>query len=227
MIAAGLIIYAGALTWCVCTLSPTSDYFVAILPTLLVGSIGTGLVFVAATAVGVHGVAPQQSGSAAGLLNAGTQVGASVGLSALAAIAAIVTRSHLAGHTTPTALTDGYAAGLLAGRRSSRSVPWSRCSLSTSGSVPTTFPVTRQRCPKGAGVIQAGTISLADQLELERVVWTMGRCLDERDLEGLRHLFTADATVITGETANGHNALVEQARRRHSTMPVCSTSSPT
>jgi hypothetical protein len=115
VIAAGLIIYAGALTWCVCTLSPTSDYFVAILPTLLVGSIGTGLVFVAATAVGVHGVAPQQSGSAAGLLNAGTQVGASVGLSALAAIAAIVTRSHLAGHTTPTALTDGYAAGLLAG----------------------------------------------------------------------------------------------------------------
>ena len=65
-------------------------------------------------------------------------------------------------------------------------------------------------------MIQAGTISLADQLELERVVWTMGRCLDERDLEGLRHLFTADATVITGETANGHNALVEQARRRHS-----------
>ena len=115
VIAAGLIIYAGALTWCVCTLSPTSDYFVAILPTLLVGSIGTGLVFVAATAVGVHGVAPQQSGSAAGLLNAGTQVGASVGLSALAAIAAIVTRSHLRGHRAATALSDGYIAGLLAG----------------------------------------------------------------------------------------------------------------
>jgi predicted MFS family arabinose efflux permease len=115
VIGAGLILYAGALTWCACTLSPTSDYVVAILPTLLVGSFGTGLVFVASTAVGVHGVAPQQSGSAAGLLNAGTQVGASVGLSALAAIAAIVTRSHLRGHTAATALSDGYIAGLLAG----------------------------------------------------------------------------------------------------------------
>jgi MFS family permease len=64
VIAAGFILYAGALTWCACTLSPTSDYFVAILPTLLVGSFGTGLIFVASTAVGVHGVAPQQSGSA-------------------------------------------------------------------------------------------------------------------------------------------------------------------
>lgn len=115
VIGAGLILYAGALTWCACTLSPTSDYVVAILPTLLVGSFGTGLVFVASTAVGVHGVAPQQSGSAAGLLNAGTQVGASVGLSALAAIAAIVTRSHLRGHRAATALSDGYIAGLLAG----------------------------------------------------------------------------------------------------------------
>jgi EmrB/QacA subfamily drug resistance transporter len=115
VIAAGLILYAGALTWCACTLSPTSDYFVTTLPTLLVGSFGTGLIFVASTAVGVHGVAPQKSGSAAGLLNAGTQVGASVGLSALAAIAAIVTRSHLQGHTAATAMTDGYIGGLLAG----------------------------------------------------------------------------------------------------------------
>jgi hypothetical protein len=54
----------------------------------------------ASTAVGVHGVAPQQSGSAAGLL---------------AAIAAIVTRSHPQGHTAATAMTDGYVAGLLGG----------------------------------------------------------------------------------------------------------------
>ena len=37
------------------------------------------------------------------------------GESGLAAIASIVTRSRLPGHTVATALTDGYAAGLLAG----------------------------------------------------------------------------------------------------------------
>ena len=40
---------------------------------------------------------------------------AALGLAALAAIASIVTRNHLPGHTMAAALTDGYAAGLLVG----------------------------------------------------------------------------------------------------------------
>jgi hypothetical protein len=36
-------------------------------------------------------------------------------VAALAAIASIVTRTHLPGHAITTALTDGYVAGLLAG----------------------------------------------------------------------------------------------------------------
>jgi SnoaL-like domain len=59
-------------------------------------------------------------------------------------------------------------------------------------------------------------MSITDQLELERTVWSLGRCLDERDFDGLRQLFTEDATVTTAATASGHDALVEQARRRHS-----------
>ena len=42
-------------------------------------------------------------------------VGAAVGLSALASIAAIVTRGQLQGDAPATALTNGYVAGLLAG----------------------------------------------------------------------------------------------------------------
>jgi hypothetical protein len=42
-------------------------------------------------------------------------VGASIGLSALAAIASIVTKDHLVSHTAASALTDGDVAGLLAG----------------------------------------------------------------------------------------------------------------
>jgi hypothetical protein len=55
-----------------------------------------------------------------------------------------------------------------------------------------------------------------DRLELERTVWSLGRCLDERDFDGLRQIFTADATVTTAATASGLDAVVEQARRRHS-----------
>jgi EmrB/QacA subfamily drug resistance transporter len=115
VIAAGLITYAGGLAWCGSTLSATSAYLVAILPTLVVGGFGAGLVFLGATAVSVHGVAPQESGSAASLQNAGIQVGASIGLSALAAAASIVTKHRLADHTTAVALSDGYVAGLLIG----------------------------------------------------------------------------------------------------------------
>jgi hypothetical protein len=58
---------------------------------------------------------------------------------------------------------------------------------------------------------------LADRLRIEEHISTLGRCLDERDFEAIRRLFTADATVTTpGGTATGHDALVEQARRRHS-----------
>ena len=58
--------------------------------------------------------------------------------------------------------------------------------------------------------------ALADRLELERTVWSLGRCLDERDFDGLVRLFTADATVTTAATARGRDAVIEQARRRHS-----------
>jgi EmrB/QacA subfamily drug resistance transporter len=113
VIAAGLILYAGAMAWCASQLTPASDYFAVILPALLVAGIGSGLVFVAATAVAVHGVAPRDSGAAAGLLNTGLQVGAALGLSALASIASTVTRDHRTGHTVAAALTDGYASGLV------------------------------------------------------------------------------------------------------------------
>ena len=56
-----------------------------------------------------------ESGAAAGVFNASIQVGAAIGLSALASIAAIVTRAQLQGHTMATALTNGYVAGLTAG----------------------------------------------------------------------------------------------------------------
>jgi EmrB/QacA subfamily drug resistance transporter len=115
VISAGLILFAAGLAWCAAQLTPASAYAVAMLPTLLAGGLGTGLVYVGSTAVGMHGVAPHDSGAAAGMLNTGIQVGAALGISALASVASIVTRNHVPGHTMASALTDGYVAGLAAG----------------------------------------------------------------------------------------------------------------
>ena len=58
---------------------------------------------------------------------------------------------------------------------------------------------------------------LIDRQHIVDLVTSVGRCLDERDFEGLRSLFTDDATVTTpGGTVSGHDALVAQARRGHS-----------
>ena len=115
VIAAGMALCAGGLAWYVAALTPTSNYVAAMLPAMLAGGIGTGLTFVGCTVTGMQAVPPQDTGIAAGLLNTSLQTGSALGLAALAAIASIVTRSHLPGHTPAVALTDGYIAGLLAG----------------------------------------------------------------------------------------------------------------
>jgi EmrB/QacA subfamily drug resistance transporter len=114
VIAAGMFVFACGLGWCATMLSPSSDYFTVILPALIVAGLGGGLTFVGATAVGLHGVADHESGAAAGVFNASIQVGAAVGLSALASIAAIVTRGQQQSHSAAAALTNGYVAGLSA-----------------------------------------------------------------------------------------------------------------
>ena len=115
VIAAGMIICAGGLAWYVVALTPTSNYYAVMLPAMLAGGAGTGLTFVGCTVVGMRAVAARDTGIAAGLLNTSLQSGSALGLAALAAIASMVTRSHLPGHTMAVALTDGYIAGLLAG----------------------------------------------------------------------------------------------------------------
>jgi hypothetical protein len=115
VIAGGMILFAGGLAWYVAELTPASSYLTVMVPAMLANGIGAGLTFVGCTATGLRGIEPRDSGIAAGLLNTSLQTGNALGLAALAAIASIVTRKHLTGHTAATALTDGYVAGLLAG----------------------------------------------------------------------------------------------------------------
>jgi EmrB/QacA subfamily drug resistance transporter len=115
VVAAGMLISAGGLAWDSAMLTPTSNYFAVLLPAMLACGVGAGLTFVGCTSLGMRGVAPRDSGVAAGLLNTSVQCGAALGLAALAAIASAVTRSDQTGHAHAVALTNGYVAGLLAG----------------------------------------------------------------------------------------------------------------
>jgi hypothetical protein len=115
VIAAGMLLCAGALAWDAALLTPESGYFSVLFPALLASGFGSGLIFVGCTVIGMRGVAPRDAGVASGLLNTSVQLGGALGLAALAAIAGIVTRSQLPGHAVATALTDGYAAGLAGG----------------------------------------------------------------------------------------------------------------
>ncbi len=92
-------------------------------PFVLIG-LGMGLAVTPIAVAGTAGVLPRDAGLASGLLNTSRTVGASIGLAALATIAATRTASALAGKVataahTAAALTDGYtlafaiAAGLL------------------------------------------------------------------------------------------------------------------
>jgi len=110
-----MIICAGGLAWYLVALTPASNYYAVMLPVMLAGGAGTGLTFVGCTVVGRRAVAPRDTGIAASLLSTSLQSGSALGLAALAAIASMVTRSHLPGHTMAVGLTDGYVAGLLAG----------------------------------------------------------------------------------------------------------------
>nr|WSY51620.1 MFS transporter [Streptomyces sp. NBC_00886] len=91
-------------------LGPTTNAWAVLLPAQLVAGFGLGLSFVTATIVGVRGVAPQDTGIAAGLINTGQQVGGALGLSALAAVA-LATLDD--GRQTPAMLTDSYTVGLI------------------------------------------------------------------------------------------------------------------
>ncbi len=71
-------------------------------------SVGFGLCLGPVVSTATAGVAPGETGTASGLLNSSRQIGASIGLAALATVA-----QHRTGHVaTPQALNAGYALGL-------------------------------------------------------------------------------------------------------------------
>ncbi len=112
LILAGTLVAAAGLAW-MAGITPSSSYVANLLgPFILIG-LGMGLTVTPVAVAGTAGVAPAEAGLASGLLNTSRTVGASIGLAALATLAANRTSRALSsapgpGHA-PAALTDGYA----------------------------------------------------------------------------------------------------------------------
>jgi EmrB/QacA subfamily drug resistance transporter len=89
-------------------------YVTDVLPsTLLIGA-GVGTAFPALMTLSMSGATPEDAGLASGLVNTTMQVGAALGLAVLATVSATRTEGLLAdGHSTDSALTDGYRLAFL------------------------------------------------------------------------------------------------------------------
>lgn len=103
----GALLATAGLAW-FALISPDGSFLTDVLSPSLVTSIGAGLVLAPVAAAATTGVAPREAGMASGLMNSSRQLGGSIGLAALATIAA----HHTGTATDPATLNDGYALGL-------------------------------------------------------------------------------------------------------------------
>ncbi|MEA2922696.1 MAG: hypothetical protein QOF07_2659 [Bradyrhizobium sp.] len=86
-----------------------SNYFLDLMPGMILLGVGAGLVFPALATLAMSSATASDSGLASGLLNTTAQVGGALGLAVLATVAASQTQHLLAlGESAPDALTGGF-----------------------------------------------------------------------------------------------------------------------
>src|SRR3954453_3613932 len=114
LIVSGALVAAGGVYW-LAQIPVHGSYAGALLPGLVIMSVGLGMVFVSVTTAANTGVPADKAGLVSALLNASQQVGGALGLAIFTAIATSRTDHLLAVHTdTPEALTSGFHRALLA-----------------------------------------------------------------------------------------------------------------
>jgi EmrB/QacA subfamily drug resistance transporter len=101
----GLALTACGLLW-LTRLTPDSDLVTQVLVPEVVVGVGLSLVFVAAGSTALVGVDPRDAGVASGLLDAGEQVGFSLGAALLNTVAASATARYLTAHGSGAAAAD-------------------------------------------------------------------------------------------------------------------------
>ena len=97
------------------TMSPSSAYVSGILPSLVIISLGMGLIFVPLSAVSLFAIGNHDAGVASAVLNTSQQIGGSIGVAFLNTIAASATTAFIVANNleapTPDALVAGFTRG--------------------------------------------------------------------------------------------------------------------
>jgi EmrB/QacA subfamily drug resistance transporter len=92
------------------------DYYVDVLPSMILLGIGAGIAFNPMLLAAMNDVEPQESGIASGIVNTSFMMGGALGLAILASIAAARTTSlQDAGHSAIASLNGGYHIAFLVG----------------------------------------------------------------------------------------------------------------
>jgi MFS family permease len=111
----GPLIAAVGVLWLAAVTSESTSLAAMFVPTLILG-LGLGLAIVPLTLTAISGVQPQEAGIASALVSVGQQVGSSVGLAVLGAVASAVTASRLdvlGSDAVAAATADGYQRSFL------------------------------------------------------------------------------------------------------------------
>jgi EmrB/QacA subfamily drug resistance transporter len=108
VVAPGLVLIALALVL-FAQVPIAGNYFIHVMPSMLLLGIGAGICFPALMNLAMSGVQPRDAGLASGLVNTTAQIGGALGLAVLATLSSAHTRHLLTqGHSNNTALTGGY-----------------------------------------------------------------------------------------------------------------------
>jgi EmrB/QacA subfamily drug resistance transporter len=91
----GALMAAIGMLWLSTVTSVHANYLADVLGPLAVLAIGLGMAFVSTSATAISGVNPSESGLASALLNAGRQLGGSLGIAIMGTVAATVSRAQL------------------------------------------------------------------------------------------------------------------------------------
>ena len=107
----GALLAAIGMFW-LSAVTTSSSYYANVLGALVVLAIGLGMCFISTSSVVIAGVQPSESGLASALLNVGRQLGGSLGIAIMGAVATTVSRNQLAsGPLTHAAVNRALTAG--------------------------------------------------------------------------------------------------------------------
>jgi EmrB/QacA subfamily drug resistance transporter len=120
LMAPGLVVAALGMFW-LTRLTPESQYLTAILPPMVIMSVGMAFVFIPTATVALHAVGNHDAGVASAVINTSQQVGGSLGTALMNTVAVTATSAFLTANAAlgeaalPDALTDGYTHAFMVG----------------------------------------------------------------------------------------------------------------